>query len=171
MVIQDEHRAYPGSGHEMRNTLRPASLWIVLIRDDDAFWGRSLLALYSSGGKVIDLRNLILADYNSCIHRGYNIYPNRLCFLDHQVDSACSARFAEQFGDPHGPFWQVGPPCLVWPMWSHEGIRVYTPTASPWAPCILKQHAVLTFFDQWGLKSRSTRPEAWSAKEYSHPSD
>jgi hypothetical protein len=35
MVTQDEHRVYPGLGRELRNTLCPASLWIVLIRDDD----------------------------------------------------------------------------------------------------------------------------------------
>jgi hypothetical protein len=35
MVTQDEHKVYPGSGHELRNTLRPASLWIVLVCDDD----------------------------------------------------------------------------------------------------------------------------------------
>jgi hypothetical protein len=35
MVTQEEHKIYPGLGHESRNTLRPASLWIVLMRDDD----------------------------------------------------------------------------------------------------------------------------------------
>jgi hypothetical protein len=84
MVTQEEHKIYPGSGHESRNTLRPASLWIVLMRDDDdVFWGGSLPTLYTLGGKVTDLRNLILADYNHCIYGGYDIYPNRLCFLDH----------------------------------------------------------------------------------------
>jgi hypothetical protein len=75
MVTQEEHKIYPGSGHVLRNTLRPASLWIVLIHDD-MFLGGSLPALYSTGGKVIDLRNLILADYNSYIHRGHDVYPN-----------------------------------------------------------------------------------------------
>jgi hypothetical protein len=37
MVTQDEHKVYPGSARELRNTLWPASLWIVLIRDDDVF--------------------------------------------------------------------------------------------------------------------------------------
>jgi hypothetical protein len=37
MVMQDEQRVYLGSGHELRNTLRPVSLWIVLIHDDDVF--------------------------------------------------------------------------------------------------------------------------------------
>jgi hypothetical protein len=37
MVTQDEHRFYPGSGRELRNTLRPVSLWVVLICDDDVF--------------------------------------------------------------------------------------------------------------------------------------
>jgi hypothetical protein len=32
------------------------------------FEGGSLPSLYSTGGKVTDLRNLILADYNCCIH-------------------------------------------------------------------------------------------------------
>jgi hypothetical protein len=68
---------YPGSGHKLRNTLRPASLWIVLMRDE-MFLEGSLLTLYSTGGKVTDLRNIILADYNSCIHRGHDVYPNRL---------------------------------------------------------------------------------------------
>jgi hypothetical protein len=36
-VTQDEHKVYPGLGHELRNTLRPTSLWIVLIRDDEMF--------------------------------------------------------------------------------------------------------------------------------------
>jgi hypothetical protein len=94
------------------------------------FEGGSLCALYSTGGKVTDLRNLIPTDYNCCIHEGYDIYPNQLCFLD-QVIFACTARFAEQFGDPRGPFWRVGPPCLARPMWSHEGIQVYTLTTSP----------------------------------------
>jgi hypothetical protein len=170
--MQDEHEVYLGSGRKLSNTLRPVSLWIVLVCDDDVFWGGSLLALYSTGGgKVTDLRNLILANYNWCIHRGYDIYSNQLCFLDHQVVSTCSARFTEQFGDLSGPFWQVGPPCLTRPMRSHEGIRVYTPIASPRALCILKQHAVLTFSNQWALKSWSSRPEGWSAEEYSHPSD
>jgi hypothetical protein len=35
MVTQDEHKVYPGLGHELHNTLRPASLWIVLVCDDD----------------------------------------------------------------------------------------------------------------------------------------
>jgi hypothetical protein len=35
MVTQDEHKVYPGSGCELYNTLRPTSLWIVLVRDDD----------------------------------------------------------------------------------------------------------------------------------------
>jgi hypothetical protein len=65
----------------------------------------SLPTLYSTGGKVTDLRNLILADYNCCIHGGYDICPNRLGFLNRQVVSAYSAQFAEQFGDPRGPFW------------------------------------------------------------------
>jgi hypothetical protein len=95
MVTQDEHRVYLGLGRELRNTLRPTSLWIVLIRDDDVFCGGSLPALYSTRGKVIDLRNIIPADYNYCIHGGYDIYSNRLCSLDHQVVSACSVRFAE----------------------------------------------------------------------------
>jgi hypothetical protein len=37
MVMQDEHKVYPGLGRELRNTLHPMSLWIVLIRDDDLF--------------------------------------------------------------------------------------------------------------------------------------
>jgi hypothetical protein len=68
------------------------------------FEGGSLPALYSTEGKVTDLRNLILANYNSCIHGGHDVYPNQLGFLDRQVVSACSARFTEQFGDPRGPF-------------------------------------------------------------------
>jgi hypothetical protein len=35
MVTQDEHKVYPSSSHELCNTLHPASLWILLIRDDD----------------------------------------------------------------------------------------------------------------------------------------
>jgi hypothetical protein len=35
MVMQEEHKIYLGSGYELHNTLRPASLWIVLMRDDD----------------------------------------------------------------------------------------------------------------------------------------
>jgi hypothetical protein len=35
MVTQDEHEVYLGSGHELLNTLRPAYLWNVLVRDDD----------------------------------------------------------------------------------------------------------------------------------------
>jgi hypothetical protein len=45
------------------------------------FEGGSLPALYSTGGKVTDLRNLIPADYNSCIYGGHDVYPNRLGFL------------------------------------------------------------------------------------------
>jgi hypothetical protein len=131
MVTQEEHEIYPGSGRELHNTLRPTSLWIVLIRDDYDLRG-SLPALYSTGGKVTDLRNLILADYNRCIHGGYNIYSDQLCFLDHQVVSSCSTWFAEQFGDSRGPFWRIGPPCLARPMWSHEGIRVYALTVGIW---------------------------------------
>jgi hypothetical protein len=89
MVTQDEHRVYLGSGRELHNTLCPASLWIVLMCDD-VFSGGSLPALYSTGGKVIGLRNLVPIGYNCCIHGGYDIYPNRLGFLDQQVVSACS---------------------------------------------------------------------------------
>jgi hypothetical protein len=103
MVTQGEHMVYPGSGHKLRNILRPASLWIVLIRDDDVLRG-SLPTLYSTEGKVIDLRTLVPIGYNYCIHKEHDIYPNRLGFLDHQVVSACSARFTEQFRDPHDPF-------------------------------------------------------------------
>jgi hypothetical protein len=132
MVMQDEHRVYPGSDRKPRNTLRPGSLWIVLMYDD--ILRGSLPALYSTGGKVIYLRNLVPIGYNYCIHGGHNIYLNRLGFLDQQVVSACSARFAEQFGDPRSSFWRVGPPCPAWPMWSHEGIQVYTPIVRihPW---------------------------------------
>jgi hypothetical protein len=35
MVTQDEHEVYSGSSRELHNTLCPASLWIVLVRDDD----------------------------------------------------------------------------------------------------------------------------------------
>jgi hypothetical protein len=91
-------------------------------------FGGSLPALYSTWDKVTYLRNLILANYNCCIRGGYDIYSNQLCFLDHKVVLACSAQFAKHFGDPRGPFWRVGPPCLARPMWSHEGIHVYTPT-------------------------------------------
>jgi hypothetical protein len=87
----------------------------------------SLPALHSTEDKVIDIRNLIPADYNSCIYGGHDIYPNRLSFLDRQVVSPYSARFAEQFGNPRGPFWRIGPPRLAQPIWSHEGIQVYTP--------------------------------------------
>jgi hypothetical protein len=76
MVTQEEQKIYPGSDCESRNALCPVSLWIVLIRDDDDVLRGSLPALYSSGGKVTDLRNLILADYNCCIRGGYDIYPN-----------------------------------------------------------------------------------------------
>jgi hypothetical protein len=71
---------------------------------DEMFCGGSLPALYSMGGKITDLMNLIPADYNSCIHRGHDVYPNRLGFLDQQVVSTCSAQFAKQFGDPRSPF-------------------------------------------------------------------
>jgi hypothetical protein len=91
------------------------------------FEGRSFPALYSTGGKVTYLKNLIPADYNNCIRGGYDIYHNQLGFLDQQVVSACSARSAEQFGDPRSPLRRVGPRFLARPMWSHEGIRVYTP--------------------------------------------
>jgi hypothetical protein len=35
MVTQEEHEIYPGSGRELRNTLHPVPLWIVLMHDDD----------------------------------------------------------------------------------------------------------------------------------------
>jgi hypothetical protein len=37
MVMQDEHELYLGSGREQRNTIRPASLWIVLMCDEMFF--------------------------------------------------------------------------------------------------------------------------------------
>jgi hypothetical protein len=37
MVAQEKHKIYPGSGRESHNTLHHASLWIVLMRDDDVF--------------------------------------------------------------------------------------------------------------------------------------
>jgi hypothetical protein len=36
MVMQEEHKVYPGLGHELRNTLHPMSLWIVLMYDNEA---------------------------------------------------------------------------------------------------------------------------------------
>jgi hypothetical protein len=60
--------------------------------------------LANTRGVTADLRNLVPIGYNYCIHGGYDIYPNRLGFLDHQLVSACSAQFVEQFGDPRGPF-------------------------------------------------------------------
>jgi hypothetical protein len=45
----------------------------------------SLPALYSPGGKVIDLRNLVPIGYNHCIRIGHEIYSNRPGFLDRQV--------------------------------------------------------------------------------------
>jgi hypothetical protein len=35
--MQDGHEVYLGSGHELRNTLRHVSLWIVLMHDDEMF--------------------------------------------------------------------------------------------------------------------------------------
>jgi hypothetical protein len=78
MVTQDEHKVYPGSGRELHNNLCPASLWIVLVCDDDDVLRGSLPALYSMGGKVTNLRNLIPADYSRYIRKGYDIYLNRL---------------------------------------------------------------------------------------------
>jgi hypothetical protein len=37
MVTQEEHNIYLGSGRELRNTLRLASLRIVLMHDDEMF--------------------------------------------------------------------------------------------------------------------------------------
>jgi hypothetical protein len=34
MVMQDEHEIYPGSGRVLHNILRPAALWIVLMRNE-----------------------------------------------------------------------------------------------------------------------------------------
>ena len=39
----------------------------------------------------------------------------------------------------------------------YEGIGVYTLTASPRAPCIVMRHAILSFFDQWGLTSPTSK--------------
>jgi hypothetical protein len=89
-----------------------------------------LPALYSTGGKVTDLRNLVLIGYNSCIHGGYNIYHNRLGFVDHQVVSACSARIASGSEIRVALFDELGHLVLARPMLSHEDIRVYTPTVA-----------------------------------------
>jgi hypothetical protein len=111
--------------------------WCVMM----CFEGGSLPALYSTGGKVIDLRNLVLIGYNSYIHGGYNIYHNRLGFVDRQVVSACSAQIAKRFRDPRGPFWRVGPPCIgaahVEP-WGYTGLY---PHSGFWS-CSLRVIAV-----------------------------
>jgi hypothetical protein len=60
------------------------SMWIVLIVYQ-MNKGGSLLALYSMGGKVTDLRNLVPIGYNNHIRMGYKIYPNRSSSLNHQV--------------------------------------------------------------------------------------
>jgi hypothetical protein len=46
------------------------------------FEGGPCPTLYSMGGKVIDLRNLVPIGYNYHIHEGHDIYPNWLDFLD-----------------------------------------------------------------------------------------
>jgi hypothetical protein len=85
MVTQEEHKIYSGSGHELRNTLCPASLWIVLRCDDEVFWGGSLPILYSTRGMVTNLRNLILSNHNCYIHGGYDlrnlILANYNCYI------------------------------------------------------------------------------------------
>ena len=43
------------------------------------------------------------------------------------------------------------------PKSSRKGIGVYTPTATPRAPCMVMQHAVLCFSDQQDLTSLTTR--------------
>jgi hypothetical protein len=43
---------------------------------------------------------------------------------------------------------RAGPPQMVRPMYHLVVPGVYTPTASPRAPCILMRHAVLTFSEQ-----------------------
>jgi hypothetical protein len=35
--MQEEHMVYLGLGHELRNTLHPMPLWIVLMRDNEVF--------------------------------------------------------------------------------------------------------------------------------------
>jgi len=47
-----------------------------------------------------------------------------------------------------------------WPKSSRKGIGVYTPTASPQAPRIVMQHAILNFFDQQDLTYLTTRKVA-----------
>jgi hypothetical protein len=103
MVTQDEHGVYPGSGREQRNTLRPASLWIVLMYDEMFFEGGPCPP-YIVRGQGYRSKESNPSRLQLLYHGGYDIYPNRLGFLDCQVVSACSARFAEQFGDPCGPF-------------------------------------------------------------------
>jgi hypothetical protein len=61
----------------------------------------SLPALYSTGGKVTDLRSLVPIGYNNCIYMGYEIYPNRQVPLIIKLVSVYPAWYANQLGDPH----------------------------------------------------------------------
>jgi hypothetical protein len=45
----------------------------------------SLPALYSTGGKITDLRNLVPIGYHDHIHIGHETYPNRPGSLDRQA--------------------------------------------------------------------------------------
>jgi hypothetical protein len=69
----------------MRNTLRHASLWIVLLRVQMSLRG-SMPALYSRGAGL-HMWNLIWSVTIIRILRGYGGYPNRLSFLASQVAS------------------------------------------------------------------------------------
>jgi hypothetical protein len=85
MVMQGEHKGLSRFGPlKQSNTLRIASLWIVLIVYE-MIRGGSLPALYKTGGNVTDIRNLLSIGYNNCIRMGYEIYPNRLGSLDRQA--------------------------------------------------------------------------------------
>jgi len=62
--------------------------------------------------------------------------------------SCCLVVHADQRHASHFFILWAGPSLMVWPMLTHEGIGVYTPTASLRAPCIVMRHAILSFFDQ-----------------------
>jgi hypothetical protein len=141
------------------NTLRPATLWIVLIVYQ-MNWGGSLPALYSMGGKVIDLRNLSLISYNNHIHMGYEIYPNRPGSLDHQVGLSISRVVRRSVG------WSAWPILTSWANsfgvahvqpWGYMGLYPHSPIGQRLLPtsvshCLWESISIVDqgrFIQQW----------------------
>ena len=120
---------------------------------------------------VINMIMWCLSSFNWGLLTGFWVYRTGSYFSSTKGQSykqsilfgtiSCSlAVHADQRRAPHVFILWAEPPPKVWSMSSYEDIGVHTATSSPRAPCIVMQHAILRYFEQWGLMSPTSREVA-----------